>query len=403
MFQTASAGLTDVRGPVYSPGVLPAFPAYTVFDGDPYADGVRHGREYARALREAVSQAWQNPCWGAGGRSLRERKRILVEAGRLLAEYPFADAEVRGMAEGADLSYDDLLVTSWPEACVSLGQDPRAPSRACTFVALRDGNRVVVGNNLDNPPVHFFVHCRRPDELEYISTFGVGCVNAAGGVNAAGLILASVSIQPFPHLCDSARLWTERTTGSAAVPGTCDGLLNRRILATARTVQEAVQMYSAAVPLFRGTGILIADAGAHMAIVSRSVGYTHAVTITEDRVAWPNICQDEVYVRDVLKTDLAGYLQRIANDPAMQPGFGLMRKAWLDAQLADPALASTEETLCGLMRNPEGHVLKANTVLTFVADSRRRRVLLAFGSNPQNPFHAVHFGDERDRLPHPQV
>jgi isopenicillin-N N-acyltransferase-like protein len=191
--------------------------------GAPFELGLRHGWQLAQLIQEMVEHSNRYP--------QQERSRILEHSAAieavLVADFPDVVEEMRGIATGAGLPYEDILL-------LNVGYDARigAPGRNahCTAIGLPDtpeGPLVAKTDDVGLEERRFEVLFRmRPATgLAFVHGAFAGTVWDQGGINEAGLALAMTGLPP---------------AGPCQPRGIPSLLFLRQVLHRCRTVAEAL-------------------------------------------------------------------------------------------------------------------------------------------------------------------
>jgi len=373
--------ILDAHGPGYPDGGiknLDAFPFYFEFTGAPFDDGIFYGCACKKALQKILAEDRFNALWGWASLQKEETKTIIKSAEKIINHYPEYREELRGMARGAGIPYDDLLLaTLLPEACIAVGKVPADRPAGCTFCSYHDDAKTIVGNNIDNPPRYTVMHVKRKGHYAYITIFYLGRIYCGGlGINEHGLTMASVSIPPNPN-------WKKDVLSAGNIKpgkGSSGYVENRRILENAKTVQEALALLEERVNLFRSTGLLLADAQGDLAIVSQTVGFHSIYRPKERKNAWPNLSFDKAYIEEVLGMTQEQYYLKWYNKEVFEDK--LKRLGFLTSAFLQDESAVDMNTMWKLMRTPP-YVCRGSTAITAVMNPREKKLFIAQGNNPQ--------------------
>lgn len=218
--------------------------------GSDYEMGWQQGKVWRSLLHDLTGRFYDQLARGAGYWLFRH-----VLPPRLYHLWQFVpsylQAEMQGMAEGAELPLADILLINFFDDILNLLELGWAT--ACTTVAVRtDRDRVVVGRNLDYyGPIGqiarpFQVAVRRsprdPDRRATLTVGIVGQVGALTGINDAGLSLGTMTA-----------MTRERTWQGLGV-----SLLYRDLLERSLDVPEAIAQFQQHQPV-QGNSLLLAD------------------------------------------------------------------------------------------------------------------------------------------------
>ncbi|MEO1131901.1 MAG: C45 family peptidase [Cyanobacteria bacterium J06639_1] len=236
--------------------------------GSDYDMGWQQGKTWKSLLHGLTGTFYNQLARGAGHLLFR---RVLPS--RLYHLWRFVpaplQAEMQGMAVGAELPLSDILLINFFDDILNLLELGWAT--ACSTVAVRDDrDRVVIGRNLDYyGPVGqiarpFQVAVRRsprhPERRETLTIGIVGQVGALTGMNDAGLSVGTMTA-----------MTRERTWNGLGV-----SLLYRDLLDRCGSVPEALDRFHAHQPV-QGNSLLLADSkgAARVQFTSRRSRITH--------------------------------------------------------------------------------------------------------------------------------
>jgi predicted choloylglycine hydrolase len=209
------------------------------------------GRQYGEQARAEIEA---NCAWLDTGRKVREARSYFAQAeagiGRLA---PDLLAELRGLAEGADLPLAEIVCCNH--------YNPGGPTVGCTPMAVAAGpDGPILAKNNDGAATEerrFVVHATKPDRgLPVTTVTYAGWLSGLDAANAAGLALghASVgSIFPRPGPRIDIRLWSY-------------GLLRE-----CRTTSEFLARLGAAPLTGKGFNVVAVDRAGTTAVVEAAV------------------------------------------------------------------------------------------------------------------------------------
>lgn len=197
--------------------------AHVELNGNPYEMGVQHGQQIADLIRQIVEH------YGAHGAAEPDLQAALhAIEGALQARDPGLLEEMRGIAKGAGLSYEDIL-------CLNAGYDARgdllyAWPQQCTAIGLPstpDGPLVAKTDDVGLEERHFETcfHARPKAGIPYLYYAFAGSVWNQGGINGAGLAVAMTGLRP---------------AGKREREGIPSLIFLRMVLAACATVEEAL-------------------------------------------------------------------------------------------------------------------------------------------------------------------
>ncbi len=236
-------------------------------EGDPVELGRSHGRAFARGAHDLFR------CYCGALKIPQERLREGLQRmeDNMAAVCPDILEELRGIADGAGMAYQDVLLLN---GSVEFGAiDDHAHCTNVAFAGTPHG--VLHGHNHDVAPslaVPFVVaEHARPDCGEPVKrVVWTGTVWTAAAVNAQGLT-SSV-----------ADVWVTDTNWDHGIPiNTLTTLPTRRCA----TVDEAVELLNEIAPINFGYNFLLTDASSKAAVVERSPTRC-GVRYLEGRALW---------------------------------------------------------------------------------------------------------------------
>jgi isopenicillin-N N-acyltransferase-like protein len=183
--------------------------------GEACREQVRHGIQNAYALLESAYEDLQLTWEGA---RIQSRKYLPFAQER----YPKYVEEMQGIAEGADVPFDDIVVANAIEAVT---MDALHLSK-CTSLAVNDAHtsdgHVLVGHNEDWVPEDekdvYIIHASPVDEPPFLAmTYGGLLPNI--GFNAYGIAQCCDSVYPNDSRIGIPRVVVSRAVLSASTPG----------------------------------------------------------------------------------------------------------------------------------------------------------------------------------------
>src|SRR3990172_5061771 len=172
-----------------------------VLRGEPFQRGLQQGR----ALKDAIHALWHRYESGFYAKAPPDAvSRVLGNMLRFLDErYPEVVEELHGVAEGADLTLDEVAKLNFGSAIGTTLQSEHAPAAACSCVAVVDAPEgAVIARNSDqgdSSQLYYALKIVIPDKgIPYIGFGEVGGPWVETAMNAAGLAIgqASAPIQP---------------------------------------------------------------------------------------------------------------------------------------------------------------------------------------------------------------
>lgn len=217
-----------------------------VLEGSPFRRGSRHGRRFAERIRADTSAFPE-------GTSGQDASRIREAADYLAGLFPDVVEEIRGIAEGAGISFDRAFAFN------NRGILDQSPKEACSHVAVMRDGEVVVGMNKDvtSPDVSsYFV--KRVLPAKGYAFLGYGHVGRVWGygVNEKGLCAAGTAAFPARARC--------------VFPSVGLYLVGPVALNTCASAREAIELVMGLESVSESGNILFADEGGDAAVVEAS-------------------------------------------------------------------------------------------------------------------------------------
>ena len=228
-----------------------------VFRGSPYQVGLQHGDTFAKELQALTSNVVREhlPTW-------YHRWIAQFAAWRMQSHFPNGfEEEMRGIADGAKVSYHDILYGNLLADINALFGNPFGCSTVAVLPARSSHGQMIVGRNLDwyhglagfmRESLRTFVIAREGDRPILVVGYP-GMVGVLTGVNDRGLLVSLM----YSKSDDQT---------SAGIPVT---FLLRKILAQSGTVAEARAAYVRGKPRTIAINTLLAD-GTTAAVVESS-------------------------------------------------------------------------------------------------------------------------------------
>jgi len=211
--------------------------------GTPFEMGLQHGRQLARLIPKVIEQTCQLP---EGMQDAVRAAAYNVER-TLLARCPDVVEEMHGIAEGAGLAYEEILL-------LNVGYDAKGDAlcsaRHCTAIGLpntSEGPLVAKTDDvgMEERGFEVFFRVRPQGGRAFICYAFGGTLFNHGGINEAGLALAMTGLQP---------------AGRRNLDGIPSLIFLRQVLMRCATVEEALA-FAEANPL-RGYGCTMTMADA---------------------------------------------------------------------------------------------------------------------------------------------
>jgi len=247
--------------------------------GSGYGIGFEHGAAYPKEVQLAYLT------WGqiAGSEASGLDTRIHLVGSRLERLFPDLAVEMQGIADGAELSYREIVTLNCFEAIIGLGWN----SSSCSTIGFADSDvGVLLGKTADSnvtelenlvlwqryQPMAGEGHC-------YIHYGCAGTVWSEGGLNDSGLGMVLNGLPGY------------RTPGSGSTPNDVPYLLLPRcILQQCRDVQDALDFIGQYNVMQWGVSITLADIGGDLALVEVVPGTQAIRHPNEDYLIHTNHC-----------------------------------------------------------------------------------------------------------------
>ncbi len=261
--------------------------AGAVIKGDPYEQGYQHGRGFAPVIEANLVHS-------------RRTTAALIERGRgadldrlvtLASEHHFAirpnlKAELVGIAEGAGVSYQDILELNFPAN--TLGQFVRECSHAAAAPYVTGDGQIRLGKTRDlkHPgTTNVILHRVFPDGLETVEMTHAGSVLITGsGLNSYGLHFTTSGVwgrAVKPDFSEADQAIYSADVGEA--------------LRVSRTVDEFTAFVSAE-PVLINLNLLVADADGAIAALEVATNGTTRHDAVDGRIARTNHYHDESHL-----------------------------------------------------------------------------------------------------------
>lgn len=230
-----------------------------VLTGTPYERGRTHGDHYAKRVRQAARALWNSCC----NRALTDRIQVTVAHLDIL--FPEVNEEIRGIADGAGISFEQAFLLNNRALADRVCRDE------CSHVAVIGPERVLVGMNKDtqDQSIHDFVVAKvRPSNgYDSVGYRHVGKLWGYG-INSAGLCAAGTAACPV----------------STASPTPSVGLylLGPLLLSRCGSVAQALDLMMEVGAVGENGNVLVADR--HDAAVVEFAGTTRLVRRPENGI-----------------------------------------------------------------------------------------------------------------------
>ncbi|MGO8703683.1 MAG: C45 family autoproteolytic acyltransferase/hydolase [Candidatus Brocadiia bacterium] len=344
-------------------------------EGSPREMGLQHGR----LLRPVIQRVFEE--YIGMIRLFRALSRAeLLRRGRRLEPHipaPYLE-EMRGLADGAAMAYDDILIAhtfleSVQAVQCSCFAAHGAATRACPE-SDRRGGELIFGRNLDFVSMGIaqrcglVIFCKPDGAIPFLSIAWPGWCGAITAVNLAGLCIGPLNVKRI----------------AANLEGTPYVISFRQMAQEAATCDEAVALLRATRRTYSNNILLAQTAPARRAIVAE---YT----------------ADEVVVREAAPGDdfiaATNHFRKLGRPVEFQAPRGSGRYATLMARLRERFGAIGLRT--NILADPRIHL--PNSLQTLVAAPERRTFRLAMGRMPaaEGPYRTLNYDENGIRLATP--
>jgi isopenicillin-N N-acyltransferase-like protein len=241
-----------------------------VLRGGPRARGRQQGIRLHDSIR-ALSGRYEGRVF-AGYREADVRS-VLANMLRFVEDrFPEVLDELRGVAQGCELSFDEIARLNFGSAIITTLRSQAAAHGSCSCLAFRDtADGPVIGKNADlgaDPECHYALKIVLPDEGHPYVGFGeVGGPWVEAAINAAGLAIGQASAPTQPGqdgygmpILHSAHLVAQHTA----------------------TVDDAVGYLADVVHAGKGSNLMLADAEGGLVALERGHDRQVVRTVAED-------------------------------------------------------------------------------------------------------------------------
>jgi len=338
--------------------------------GSTYEIGFQHGHAFPEAVR--LAQRAYSLVPGVKDERLGAATRE-VEA-RLARHFPESLDEMRGIAEGAGLSYDDILVLNCYDAIIGTATG----ILNCSTIGFRESDAgVLLGKTADWNVLNaaaFTAWQRYQPEPSAGHTFvHYGCAGtlwSEGGLNEVGLGMVLNGL-PVPGSSPDSVPWVPLTRG---------------VLQHSATVQEALDFLAGHDVMCWGFSIMLADAGGDLALVEVTPGSQAHCRADGDSLIHTNHC----LLPGAAGSEMSEKVMAQYGEP------GLVKNSLARYRTLEQIVPRTARTVEGMQtllrdRSPEGPISQAgedgqHTVYAMVIAPAQGMLWGAEGYPPDVPF-----------------
>jgi isopenicillin-N N-acyltransferase like protein len=226
---------------------------YLKLSGAPYERGLQHGRVFPKLIR-SCHEAY---CTFEGTDPKRVRAIVRQTEARLKRDSPASLEEIRGIADGAAMNYEQLLELNLVESIWN------QTTGWCSVVCLlRTADGPLVGQTGDQGAGYERFNLLQrvePDQgFKFLCNTTVGTLWRSTGLNEAGLAWAGSGLKPKAEACGEEGLPLD--------------ILRGLPLQYCATVDEALAMVTGFDVQGQGANLLLADAAGKVLIIEKSPG-----------------------------------------------------------------------------------------------------------------------------------
>jgi isopenicillin-N N-acyltransferase-like protein len=331
--------------------------------GSQTTNQVKHSLENAKALMASAYESLQLTWKGA---EIQASKYLPFAQER----YPKVVEELRGIAEGADVSFEDVVVLNAMEAVTT----DALHLTKCTSVGVNEqrtaNGHVLLGHNEDwvpeDEPDVFIIHATPDDEPEFLAmTYGGLLPNI--GFNAAGIAQCCDSVYPSDYRIGIPRVVLSRAILSSKTPA--DAI--RHMLAPLRAAgynhllaNDSGEMYNVEVSA-RRFAVLYAENG----IITHTNHYLDRTMQEIEEESDELICTRVRYFR-------AKRLLEQTNKHTIQTIQSLLRDH-----------VNHPDSICNHAINDADPLDREKTITSLVMDLTSRQMHVAWGNPCVNQYH----------------
>lgn len=222
-------------------------PSYLTVSGTPYEQGIQIGKalspqitENIQAVKELSHAVQKNPDY---------QHFIRQNLSYLESRFPELVAEMKGIAEGSALPYEEIIELNIPSYFMTDQFAPECSMILARGTATEDGKTYVIKNrDMRSPVSQVLLHRIYPDGLHISEVTGIGTVTyPASGLNNFGLGVTTTGF------------WSSKVSPDLQRSGNSQIFLNiHDLLRTCRNVDEAVARLHQT-PVMNGLNLIIAD------------------------------------------------------------------------------------------------------------------------------------------------
>lgn len=232
-------------------------------EGTPYDMGFQHGQKAKQQIQDCLDRCIPSR------RTDEERQRAAAIERTIAERMPEALEEMRGIAEGARLSYEDILLLN---LSIELWRIFMGPGNCCTILGMA-GVEPLLAKTIDSESRddHCYVCQRvRPSSgYDFIHLTYAGTLWTDGGVNAAGLGQVNASLESNTDNWSGFPVW----------------VMARDLLQSCATVSQAIEVAQRYDGINTGGSFLLGDANGDFAVIEKTIAQAVRHLEAEPKVA----------------------------------------------------------------------------------------------------------------------
>lgn len=327
--------------------------------GSSYDVGVMHGRE----LRELVVAYYGLCRMILNGISEDKKEETLsnVESG-LRERYAESLEEMRGIADGSGLSYEDILLTNFTSEVKSQAS-PMCTSFAASHKASKV-NEPILGKTRDMNQTYYpfqiamKIHVRGKAGVFLTEAFS-GMVVTGCGINEYGLSLALNTIASINDADDTV--------------GVQRAFFARLILEECKSLDEAIDLFSENDLAYQGANFLICDNKGECALIEKSHCHQAVIDARDDVIASTNHFTDPKMVNFGKAFSESSVIRLARISELLASNNGKIELPVVKSFLRDHACGFDTNSIC--RHTSSG----ANTIQAYILQPRSKRVFVSDG------------------------
>lgn len=233
-------------------------------EGTPYEMGFQHGRKARKQIQACLDQ-----CIPSRGGTDEDRQRAAMIERTVTERMPEALEEMRGIAEGAHLPYEDILLLN---LSIELWRIFMMPRNSCTIIGMA-GKEPLLAKTIDSASKddHCYVCQRaRPSSgYDFLHLTYAGTLWTDGGVNTAGLAQVNASLESNTDNWSGFPVW----------------IMARYLLQSCATVSQAIEAAQRYDAINTGGNFLLGDSSGDFAVIEKTIAQAVRRLEAEPKVA----------------------------------------------------------------------------------------------------------------------